>query len=82
MRKGDDKPAMADFMQLREMLAIKQNTYIHKSGSQYSISKVLGMFEPQPEPNAKGGVTNNLTIVGSTILGHVTAGGEIDQTNR
>ncbi len=77
MRKGDDKPAMADFMQLREMVAIKQDIYIHKSGSQYSISKFLGMVEPQPEPN-KGGVTNNLTIVGSTILGHVTAGGEID----
>lgn len=72
-RKDDGKPPMADFMQLREMLANKQDTYFHKSGSQYRISKILGLFEPKG--GARGKIYVNITD--STIHGNVTAADEI-----
>jgi GTPase SAR1 family protein len=67
------KPAFANFLQLREMLADGQDRYVHEFGGKYSISKILGLFEP------KGGVSGNtnINISGSTIIGNVTAASEI-----
>jgi GTPase SAR1 family protein len=72
----DAKPAFADFLQLREMLADGVDRYSHSSGSKYSISKVLGLFEPKGGASPSGGGTN-VNIYGSTIHGNVTTADSI-----
>jgi GTPase SAR1 family protein len=50
----------ADFLQLLVMRNNGQDTYFHKSGSTYSIGKVLCMFEPQPNGAGSGNI--NVTL--------------------
>ena len=70
------KPAFADFLQLREMLADGVNRYSHSSGSKYSISKVLGLFEPKGgATQPTGGITVN--VYDSTVHGNLTTANDI-----
>lgn len=74
--KLDMKPAFADFLQLREMLADGGDRCSHSSGSKYSISKVLGLFVPKGgATQPTGGITVN--VYDSTVHGNLTTANDI-----
>jgi GTPase SAR1 family protein len=72
------EPEWANFRQILAQRNKGRTSYDHESGSEYSIAKILGLFEPQPPPNhsireqiVSKTVTHNVTITNSNITGHV-----------
>lgn len=51
-------PEWASFKQILVMRNRGQPTYFHDSGSEYSISAILGLFESASKPGAGGNTTN------------------------
>ena len=74
--RREAKPAFANFLQLREMLADGQDRFVHESGSKYSINKVLGMFEG----NTGQGGNINVTLNNCNVEAPVTAANAIDNS--
>ncbi len=65
---NDDE--LADFEQVIRMRDKGQPTYFHKSGSEYSINKILGLFEPQASQAGSGNTTINIS---NSSVGDITA---------
>ena len=69
--KNSTEAEWADFEQLLAMRNKNRPVYDHKSGSEYSISKILGLFEPPPASGS--GRNTTIHIHDSHIEGDVTA---------
>lgn len=60
------EPEWASFKQILVMRNRGQPTYFHDSGSEYSISAILGLFESATRQGAGGNTTNiNITWLSS-----------------
>ena len=72
------EPEWANFKQILAQRNRGQTEYVSESETVYSISKILGLFEVKPKPQAAGNITNNYFNIDHSHVGDITGAGQID----